>query len=64
VFTKNVVSGGIAGALSLSLVYSLHYARTRLACDIKSAKRGERQFNGLIDVYKKTIASDGIAGLY
>ena len=25
---------------------------------------GERQFNGLIDVYKKTLASDGIAGLY
>ena len=26
--------------------------------------KGERQFNGLIDVYKKTLASDGIAGLY
>ncbi|GMF79469.1 unnamed protein product [Aspergillus oryzae] len=25
---------------------------------------GERQFNGLVDVYKKTLASDGIAGLY
>ena len=25
---------------------------------------GERQFNGLIDVYKKTLASDGIRGLY
>merc|ERR1712137_1015234 len=24
----------------------------------------ERQFNGLIDVYKKTMATDGIAGLY
>jgi solute carrier family 25 (adenine nucleotide translocator) protein 4/5/6/31 len=22
------------------------------------------QFNGLVDVYKKTIASDGVAGLY
>merc|ERR1711920_991807 len=40
---------------------------TRLANDTKSAKKGgggERQFNGLLDVYKKTIASDGIAGLY
>merc|ERR1712110_643856 len=27
-------------------------------------KGGERQFNGLIDVYKKTLASDGFAGLY
>ena len=46
-------------------VYSLDYARTRLANDAKSTKGGgERQFNGLIDVYRKTLASDGIAGLY
>lgn len=39
---------------------------TRLANDAKSAKSGGggRQFNGLIDVYRKTLASDGIAGLY
>jgi hypothetical protein len=38
---------------------------TRLANDAKSAgKGGERQFNGLVDVYRKTLASDGIAGLY
>lgn len=54
-----------AGATSLLFVYSLDYARTRLANDAKSAKKGgERQFNGLVDVYKKTLASDGIAGLY
>jgi solute carrier family 25 (adenine nucleotide translocator) protein 4/5/6/31 len=64
-FAANMASGGIAGALSLVFVYSLDYARTRLANDNKSAgKGGERQFNGLIDVYKKTIASDGVAGLY
>jgi solute carrier family 25 (adenine nucleotide translocator) protein 4/5/6/31 len=61
----NLASGGAAGATSLLFVYSLDYARTRLANDAKSAKgSGERQFNGLVDVYKKTIASDGIAGLY
>ena len=60
---KNIAAGGIAGAMSLTFVYSLDYARTRLANDIKG-KNGERQFNGLIDVYKKTIASDGVAGLY
>lgn len=61
----NVASGGAAGASSLVFVYSLDYARTRLANDAKSAaKGGERQFNGLVDVYRKTIASDGIAGLY
>jgi len=64
-FTKNIFSGGAAGAMSLCFVYSLDYARTRLANDAKSGKGGgERQFNGLIDVYKKTLASDGFAGLY
>lgn len=64
-FTKNITSGGVAGTLSLFFVYSLDYARTRLANDNKSAgKGGERQFNGLIDVYRKTIATDGVPGLY
>ncbi|KAM5552285.1 ADP,ATP carrier protein 1, mitochondrial [Rosa sericea] len=64
-FGGNLASGGAAGASSLLFVYSLDYARTRLANDSKAAKKGgERQFNGLIDVYKKTLKSDGIAGLY
>lgn len=64
-FAGNMASGGIAGAFSLFFVYSLDYARTRLANDAKSSKKGgERQFNGMIDVYRKTMATDGIAGLY
>lgn len=61
----NLASGGMAGATSLLFVYSLDYARTRLANDNKNAKTGgSRQFNGLVDVYRKTLASDGIQGLY
>nr|DAD20989.1 TPA_asm: hypothetical protein HUJ06_022452 [Nelumbo nucifera] len=64
-FAGNLASGGAAGASSLLFVYSLDYARTRLANDAKAAKKGgERQFNGLIDVYRKTIKSDGLVGLY
>ncbi|KAJ8573561.1 hypothetical protein K7X08_010072 [Anisodus acutangulus] len=64
-FAGNLASGGAAGASSLFFVYSLDYARTRLANDAKASKGGgARQFNGLVDVYKKTLASDGIAGLY
>merc|ERR1712109_105194 len=64
-FGKNIASGGAAGAMSLCFVYSLDYARTRLANDAKSGKKGgERQFNRLIDVYRKTLATDGIQGLY
>jgi len=62
-FTMNILSGGMAGTMSLLFVYSLDYARTRLANDAKG-KGGERQFNGLIDVYTKTLKSDGIQGLY
>jgi len=64
-FAGNLASGGLAGAASLTFVYSLDYARTRLANDNKSSKTGgARQFNGLVDVYKKTLATDGIQGLY
>jgi len=64
-FAGNLASGGAAGACSLLFVYSLDYARTRLANDQKSAKKGgERQFKGLLDVYSKTLKTDGIAGLY
>jgi len=65
-FGKNVASGGAAGAASLFFVYSLDYARTRLANDAKSSKKGggEREFNGLVDVYRKTWRTDGIGGLY
>jgi len=64
-FAGNLASGGAAGASSLLFVYSLDYARTRLANDAKASKKGgERQFNGLLDVYRKTLATDGVQGLY
>jgi len=65
--TKNVCAGGIAGGGSLICVYSLDYARTRLANDMKQTgkgKEGAREFNGLIDCYVKTFKADGLAGLY
>ncbi|XP_057728963.1 ADP,ATP carrier protein 1, mitochondrial-like [Arachis stenosperma] len=61
-FGGNLLSGSAAGASSSVFVYSLDYARTRLTNDAKAG--GQRQFNGLVDVYRKTIKSDGIAGLY
>lgn len=64
-FAKNILSGGCAGSMSLFFVYSLDYCRTRLANDTKSSKGGgERQYNGMIDVYTKTIKTDGVQGLY
>lgn len=63
--SKNIAAGGLAGGGSLTFVYSLDYARTRLANDMKAqGSTTERKFTGLLDVYKKTLAADGIAGLY
>jgi len=62
-FGTNIASGGCAGSMSLAFVYSLDYCRTRLANDAKT-KSGTRQYNGMVDVYVKTIKSDGIQGLY
>ncbi|KAJ0095657.1 hypothetical protein Patl1_17218 [Pistacia atlantica] len=65
-FAGNLACGGAAGASALLIVYSLDYAHIRLANDDAKAalKGGDRQFKGLIDVYRKTLKSDGIAGLY
>lgn len=63
-FLKIVASEALAGALSLCFVYSLEYARTRLTTDVKANEGSERQFSGVMDVYKKTLKSDGFVGLY
>ena len=60
----NLASGAATGATSLLFVYPLDYVRTRLASDVKNAASSERQFKGIVDVFEKTIASDGVAGLY
>jgi hypothetical protein len=61
-FAINMASGGLAGAGSLTIVYPLDYARTRLASDVGS---GKAQFSGLIDCLVKTAAGPaGIMGLY
>merc|ERR1719387_3360096 len=61
-FAVQLASGGAAGAASLSIVYPLDYARTRLASDVGS---GKKQFNGLMDCLKKTASGpQGFMSLY
>merc|ERR1712005_95146 len=61
-FAVQLASGGFAGAASLSIVYPLDYARTRLASDVGT---GKKQFEGLFDCLKKTAAGpQGPIGLY
>jgi solute carrier family 25 (adenine nucleotide translocator) protein 4/5/6/31 len=61
-FMTNLASGGAAGAGSLTIVYPLDYARTRLASDVGS---GNPQFTGLVDCLVKTAQGPGgIMGMY
>lgn len=39
-FLGNLAAGGAAGSASLTFVYSLDYARTRLTNDLKNSKKG------------------------
>merc|ERR1712226_1812479 len=55
-FGANLVSGGLAAAGSLTIVYPLDYAGTRLASDVGS---GKKSFTGLGDCMKKTAAGPG-----
>merc|ERR1712100_22834 len=60
-FIGNCASGG-AAATSLSIVYPLDFARTRLAADVGSGK--DREFTGLIDCLKKSAAKGGPGALH
>lgn len=62
-FAINMMSGGLAGAGSLCIVYPLDYARTRLASDV--GKGNDKVFAGLWDCLKKTASGkQGVLGLY
>eukprot|EP00178_Gracilaria_changii_P004265 TRINITY_DN16703_c0_g1_i1.p1 TRINITY_DN16703_c0_g1~~TRINITY_DN16703_c0_g1_i1.p1 ORF type:complete len:100 (-),score=4.10 TRINITY_DN16703_c0_g1_i1:191-490(-) len=61
-FFVNLMSGGMAGSASLTFVYSLDFARTRLGADM--GKGADREFNGLLDCLGKIYKAEGIAGLY
>jgi len=63
---RNLRWGSLAGDSSSIFVYSLDYAQTWLPNDAKSSMNmgEEQQFNGSLDVCKKTFATNGIAGLH
>ena len=61
IFLRSIVSGWLGGSCVLLATQPLEYARFRLAVDVV----GERQFTGLMDVFKKTVAGpNGFLSLY
>mmetsp|Transcript_15269 Transcript_15269/g.30849 ORF Transcript_15269/g.30849 Transcript_15269/m.30849 type:complete len:334 (+) Transcript_15269:328-1329(+) len=62
---RSFVSGGLAGATTITFLYPLAFMRTRLAVDVGVAERGERMFaNGMRDITRTIWSSDGIRGFY
>ena len=60
-FDVNMASGGLAAAGSLTIVYTLDYARTRLASDVGS---GKKAFDGLFDCLKTAASPKAFFSLY
>jgi len=56
-FATNMASGGLAGAMSLLIVYPLDFARTRLAADMGTG--ANREFTGLADCLSKVAKAGG-----
>ncbi|KAG0030086.1 hypothetical protein BGZ81_003083 [Podila clonocystis] len=57
------ITGCATGISTLLFVYPMQYVHTRLSNDIMD-RNGTRQFQGYFDVLWKTLASDGLFGLY
>lgn len=67
VVARNIASAGLGGGLSLVLLYPLDMARTRLAADVGSSRRGQvnsRRFNGTVDCLRKIYSDSGLRGIY
>jgi solute carrier family 25 (adenine nucleotide translocator) protein 4/5/6/31 len=52
----------LSSLIALLVTYPINYASVRLANDV--LPKDKKQFNGLIDVFRKTVKSDKIRGLY
>jgi len=54
-----LVADGVKGTITKTFTYSLDYAKTRLINDI-----GNKHYQNVIDVYRKTLSNHGFLGLY
>lgn len=59
--TKGILAGGITGGMEICITYPTEYVKTQLQLDQRSAKP---RFNGIADVVRQTIKTNGVLGLY
>lgn len=61
------ISSGLAGATATTILYPIEFVRTRLAMDMGggiSVNVKPRQYNGMRDVMRSIVKSDGVLGFY
>ncbi|TXG47420.1 hypothetical protein EZV62_026714 [Acer yangbiense] len=64
-FVVLLAADSLPRAVTLFFTHPLRYSEIRMANDIRTKSIfKKRQFNGIIDVFRKTLKSDGIVGLY
>lgn len=61
---NSLLSGGLSGATTTTLLYPLEFLRTRLAVDINKGSGERRHFRGMRDVVVYTHKTDGFRGMY
>jgi len=58
----SIAAGGLAGMTSYPVTYPFDFIRTKLSTQVKV--KGKLQYDGILDCFKKSIASDGVKSLY
>jgi solute carrier family 25 (adenine nucleotide translocator) protein 4/5/6/31 len=60
----NVAAGTMVGVCAAGILYPFSYAQVRLAADTQLNPGDSRRFAGAVDVWRRTLVSDGPRGVY
>lgn len=63
-FYCQFTAGAIAGTSELLLLYPLDTVKTRLMLQTKAPVAGAEHYSGMMDAFRKIVASEGIGRLY
>lgn len=63
-FYAQFTAGAIAGVTELLCLYPLDVVKTRMQLQTKTAVAGAETYNGMLDAFRKIIASEGAGRLY
>jgi solute carrier family 25 uncoupling protein 8/9 len=59
-----IAAGLITGAIGISVANPTDVVKIRLQAQARATDPSKIKYNGALDCYRKTIAADGVAGLW